>query len=126
MASQNVEAKTVVVVDDNEQILATTAAYLKARGVNVVTSESALGVSALVRRHQPSVIVLDVMMPALDGDALATLLRSQPNARETPIIFYSAMEEEQVHRMVKKTPGASYVPKADGLPALYSAIMARW
>jgi CheY-like chemotaxis protein len=125
MSLADADAKTILLVDDNAQILSTTAAYLSARGMRVVTSESALGVSALVRRHQPAVIVLDVMMPALDGDALAALLQGQPNARATPIIFYSAMEEEQLHRLSLRMPGTSYMPKADGLAALHSAIMAR-
>lgn len=125
MALPNSVTKTVVLVDDNEQILTTTTAYLEARGISVISSRSALGVSALVMRHHPSVIVLDVMMPALDGQALAGLLRNKNGARGTHIIFYSAMEEEQLDRIVRETPFASYVPKADGLPALYSAIQAR-
>ncbi|MGH7439576.1 MAG: response regulator [Polyangiaceae bacterium] len=118
-------SNTVVLVDDNEQILTTTSAYLEARGLNVVSSRSALGVSALVMRHRPSVIVLDVMMPALDGQALAGLLRGKADVKGTHIIFYSAMEEELLDRIVRETPSASYVPKTDGLPALYSAIQAR-
>ena len=125
MTLPNSAPKTVVIVDDNEQILTTTTAYLEARGLTVVASRSALGVSALVMRHHPSVIVLDVMMPALDGQALAGLRRNKNDSRGTHIIFYSAMEEEQLDRIVRDTPSASYVPKADGLPALYSAIQAR-
>jgi CheY-like chemotaxis protein len=125
MTLSNSVAKTVVIVDDNEQILTTTTAYLEARGLNVVSSRSALGVTALVMRHRPAVIILDVMMPALDGQALAGLLRNKNDSRGTHIIYYSAMEEEQLDRIVRDTPFASYVPKADGLPALYSAIQAR-
>ena len=122
--SSRSEVKTVMLVDDNEQILTTTSAYLKARGFHVETSNSALGVSALVRRHQPAVIVLDVMMPALDGDALAGLLRNLSSGRSTPIIFYSAMEEEQLHRIAQRMPGTSYVAKSEGLAALHAAIVA--
>jgi CheY-like chemotaxis protein len=117
-------AKTILIVDDNEEILGTTSSYLQSRGLRVVSSSSALGVTALVGRHHPDVVVLDVMMPALDGDALATLLRGQKSAlRSTPIIFYSAMEEEQLHRVAASVTGATYVAKGDGLGALYSAIV---
>jgi putative two-component system response regulator len=117
--------KTVLLVDDNTQILETTARYLRARDLEVVTSSAALGVSALALRHVPDVIVLDVMMPALGGEALASLLRGLPVARETPILFYSAMEEEQLQRLASSLPGAGFVSKADGLAALHTAIVAR-
>jgi CheY-like chemotaxis protein len=126
---------TVLLVDDNREILEATARYLRARALDVVTTSSSLGVSALVLRHNPKVIVLDVMMPALGGDSLASLLRTLPNGngngnghsapRSTPILFYSAMEEEQLHRLVASLPGTGFVSKADGLLALHAAILAR-
>jgi CheY-like chemotaxis protein len=133
----NGSQKTVLLVDDNAEILEATARYLRARALDVVTASSALGVSALVLRHNPKVIVLDVMMPALGGDSLAALLRVLPGTngsgngnghsagRSTPILFYSAMEEEQLHRLVRSLPGTGFVSKADGLLALHAAILAR-
>jgi DNA-binding response OmpR family regulator len=112
----------ILLVDDNPEIIATTARYLRARGLEVFTSSSPLGVSSLVRRHAPSVIVLDVMMPALDGNALVLVLTTHGLARSTPIIFYSTLDEERLYAMARETPGASYVPKSEGLAALYAAI----
>jgi CheY-like chemotaxis protein len=120
----NGAGKTVLLVDDNAEILETTSTFLRARGLHIVAVGSALGVTALVMRHRPHVVVLDVMMPALDGGALATLIRGKKDPRATAIIFYSAMEEEQLHQLAAKVPGATYVAKADGLDALYSAIVA--
>jgi two-component system OmpR family response regulator len=123
--------KTVLLVDDNSEILEITARYLRSRGLLVYTSDTALGVSALVLRHCPDIIVLDVMMPALGGDALASLLRALPNGhprgqtRGAPILFYSAMDEEQLLRLVASLPGTAFIAKADGLPALHAAIAAR-
>jgi DNA-binding response OmpR family regulator len=115
----------ILLVDDNSEIIATTAHYLRARGLEVVTSDSPLGVSSLVRHHAPSVIVLDVMMPALDGNALARVLNAHGLARKTPIIFYSAVDEEQLYAIACEIPGASYVPKSEGLSALHAAIQTR-
>jgi len=125
VTTANKKSRTVLLVDDNPEILEVTSRYLRARGLDLVTADPALGVSALARRHQPAIIVLDVMMPALDGDALASLLRAQPAVRDTPIVFYSAMEEEELQRIVGTFPGTAYVAKGDGPSALYSAILAR-
>jgi len=113
----------ILLVDDNVEILATTARYLRARGLELITSSAALGVSSLVRRHSPAVIVLDVMMPALDGGALARLLQTHGPSGATPIIFYSAVDEEQLYAVTRQTPGAAYVPKSEGLEALHKAIL---
>ena len=112
----------ILLVDDNPKILETTATYLRTRGLEVVTADSPLGVSAIVRKVRPAIIVLDVMMPALDGTSLARLLASQGLGRSTPIIFYSALDEEQLYARTLEIPNASYVPKAEGLAVLLEAI----
>ena len=116
---------TVLIVDDNPQILDSTASYLRTKGLTVITSNSPFGVGALVLRHKPKVVVLDMMMPALDGKSLAKVLQSQSATQNVPIIFFSAMEEEQLYRLTKQTANASYVLKSDGLPALHEAILSR-
>jgi DNA-binding response OmpR family regulator len=114
----------ILVVDDDPEILVTTARYLRARGLEVLTSNSPFGVSAIVRREAPSVIVLDVTMPALDGNALARVISSHGLAGTATIIFYSAIDEESLDAIARQIPGALRVPKIGGPMALYAAIMA--
>jgi CheY-like chemotaxis protein len=123
LASVSAERPIVLLVDDNADILETTSRFLRARGLDVIAVDSALSVAALVVRHQPQIVVLDVMMPALDGDVVAKLVASQPGIRSTPIVFYSAMEEEQLYALVRCMPGTSCVSKSDGLEALHSTIL---
>jgi len=115
----------ILLVDDNSQILDTTARYLRARGFDVIVSDSPLGVSSIVRHCCPSLVVLDVMMPSLAGTMLASVLTSNGLVSETLIIFYSALDEEQLYAMTRKTPNATYVPKSDGLAALLAMLESR-
>jgi CheY-like chemotaxis protein len=115
-------APVILLVDDNAAILTSTARYLRSRKLEVVCSDGPFGVTALIHQHAPAVIVLDVMMPALSGGTLGGLLRAQD--RLAPIIYYSAMQEEQLYRLAQKTRGASYVLKSDGAEMLYQAIRA--
>ena len=111
---------TILLVDDNAAILETTARYLRSRKLEVICSESPFGLPSLIREHKPRVIVLDVMIPALSGETIGAMLRSQ--GQNTPIIYYSAMQEEQLYALAQKTPNASYVLKSDGSEVLHQAI----
>jgi DNA-binding response OmpR family regulator len=122
---QEPRTRTVLIVDDNADILSTASQFLTQRGFEVVQADSPLGVSSLVMRHKPCVVVLDVMMPALDGGALAKLLRSMTAGHAVPIVFFSSMEEEELYRLARSTDGASYVLKSDGLQVLHAAICRR-
>ncbi len=113
---------TALLVDDNPELLLTTSRYLRTRGLNVLTADSPLGVTNLVRREAPDVIVLDVMMPALSGDALAKILQSQALARQPALIFYSALDEESLHRLTRGFENAAYVSKTSSVEELHVAI----
>jgi DNA-binding response OmpR family regulator len=117
--------RTLLMVDDNAEILTAAHVYLTQRGFDVVIASSALGVSSLVLRHKPDLIILDVMMPALDGGALAKLVRQVGSGHDVPIVFFSSMEEEQLYRLARETDGASYVLKSDGLEALHACVCRR-
>ncbi len=71
----------VLIVDDNEEILQSTAEYFRSHGFSVIESSTPVGVTSLISQHSPKVLILDLMMPALNGDALLktveATLRSQ-------------------------------------------------
>jgi CheY-like chemotaxis protein len=117
----NPNPTTVLIVDDNEVLLSQAVAYLTERGLHVIGHGSPFGVGVLLLRHKPQIAVLDVMMPGLDGGKLVDALAHQ--APLPPVIFYSAMEEEQLYQLSKQRPGTSYCLKSDGLPILYETIM---
>jgi two-component system response regulator MprA len=112
---------SVVLVDDNQSLLESTARYLESRGIQVTTSNTALGVGVLVLKQRPDAVVLDVMMPALNGNMLAKMIRSRS---ATPsIILYSAMPEEELYRLAREVPGTTYVLKSDGVEELHQALL---
>jgi two-component system sensor histidine kinase/response regulator len=114
------DQQTVLIVDDNEVLLRQAVTYLTQRGLQVISHGSPFGVGVLLLRHKPQVLVLDVMMPGLDGRNLVEALAAQGPL--PPVIFYSAMEEEQLYQLCKGRSGTSYVLKSDGLEILHQAI----
>jgi two-component system alkaline phosphatase synthesis response regulator PhoP len=88
------DAKTrVLVIDDEAPIRLLCRVNLEAEGMEVL--EASDGPSGLeeARREKPDVILLDVMMPALDGWRVAEQLLDDPSTQDIPIIFLTARAE---------------------------------
>lgn len=82
---------TILVVDDEPNIVEVVSAYLKRELYNVVTASD--GETALLKaaQHSPDLIVLDVMLPSLDGLEVCRRIRAAGN---TPVIMLTARGEE--------------------------------
>jgi CheY-like chemotaxis protein len=84
------DVKRVLVVDDEPAIAWVLASTLQGRGHHVETSNHGREVLALARAHQPHVVVLDVVMPEMDGFRVLEELRSDPGTARVPVLLMSA------------------------------------
>ena len=116
-------AISVVLVDDDPLVLAAVSRYLQKRGIRTVCADSPFGVSALVRKESPDVVILDCNMPGLDGAHLMRVLRSSPRTAETPIVFHSGDADETLAELASSL-GARYAAKGRGPGVLIEAIRA--
>jgi DNA-binding response OmpR family regulator len=77
----------ILVVDDDPKIVQLVRAYLEREGFAVVTAADGRAALAAIREHGPRLIVLDVMLPEIDGMAVARRVRADS---DTPILMLSA------------------------------------
>jgi DNA-binding response OmpR family regulator len=87
----SVENKTILVVDDEPNIVEVVSAYLKHEHFEVVTAADGETALRKVAEHDPDLIVLDVMLPRLDGLEVCRRVRAAGN---TPIIMLTARGDE--------------------------------
>jgi DNA-binding response OmpR family regulator len=95
MNNPKTSAATVLVVDDEEDVVEVVSHFLKEDGYNVLAAfdgEEALQKAA---GSGPDLIVLDIMLPGLDGYEVCKRLRSRIETERIPIIFLSAKSEEE-------------------------------
>ncbi len=84
-------AKKILIIDDEAKIVEICRDYLKAAGFSVITSLEGQGGMEIARREKPDLILLDLMLPGIDGLDICRELRKESN---TPIIMLTARVEE--------------------------------
>jgi CheY-like chemotaxis protein len=103
---------TVLIVDDQREtghLLARILRYLGHRGVHVASGEDAL---QYIQQSKPDAVLLDYMMPGMDGLEVLRALRSDPKTQQVPVIMFSANSDPKVVESAMKEGASDYWVKA--------------
>src|SRR5262245_2876602 len=112
----------ILVVDDISKNLQVVGTMLRNAGYHVMPATS--GIQALERAHAqpPDLILLDLMMPEMDGLEVCSRLKAEPLTRQIPIIFLTASNEME-HLMKGFQAGAvDYITKPFNAPELLARV----
>jgi DNA-binding response OmpR family regulator len=100
--------KTILIVEDDHKTSSLVALYLEKEGFKTVIAEDGLAAIEIVKRQQPDFVILDLMLPKIDGWEVCRHIR---RSSDVPIIMLTAREDE-VDRISGLTLGADdYVTK---------------
>lgn len=84
----------VLLVDDDEVNLLLTALALRERGFSIIEAASGDKALELLRDHLPDVVVLDAIMPGLDGFATCRALRKLPGLEDIPVLMLTGLDDD--------------------------------
>ena len=102
---------TILVADDDPQILSMVAMRLQSRGYKVFEARDGAEAMKLAHAEHPELVVLDVMMPQMNGWEVARALRQDPTLREIGIIMLTAIGEH-INELTSPLYGADeYIDK---------------
>ncbi len=110
-ASARNQTRRVLVVDDERSIRMLCRVNLRASGMEVLEADDGNEGLELARRERPDLILLDVMMPGLDGWSVARELAADKSTKEIPIIFITARADPADRRLGEQLGGVGYVVK---------------
>ena len=115
-------ATTVLVVEDDEMVADVVRINLEAEGFTVVHAPNGAAGLAAIAQQCPDLVLLDVMMPEVDGWTVLTRLRDDPATAKLPVIMLSAkaMPADQVRGYNLGANG--YLPKPFSAPDLIEKV----
>jgi two-component system alkaline phosphatase synthesis response regulator PhoP len=84
----------ILIVDDEQDIIELVQYNLQKEGYEIITAPNGRVAVQLAEKHHPQLILMDIMMPVMDGIEACRLMRTNTNLRDTFIVFLTAREEE--------------------------------
>ena len=93
-APNQLTGATVLVADDDAALVGTLTWILKSQGCRVVAVPDGVGLLERLEDEHPDLVLLDIMMPGVDGLQLLEKIRSEPRWRDLPILMISSMDPE--------------------------------
>ncbi|HTL89378.1 MAG TPA: response regulator, partial [Leptolyngbya sp.] len=95
MNDLGLEQPKILVVDDHPSSRMTAVALLSVEGYDVIEAESGVSALAQLQDINPDLILLDVMMPGMDGYEVCHRLKADEHTRLTPVVFITALSDRR-------------------------------
>ena len=102
----------ILIVDDSEIVLEMARDALEDGGFSVITAAGIVEANEFIyAEEKPDLIILDVMLPILDGDKKAKMLKDDEITRHIPILLISSKPEEELRRLVRESRSDGFIRK---------------
>ena len=112
----------VLIVDDEPSIRRLISTFLGEGGFDTVEAESGTAALELLRTQPVDLILMDVLMPGIDGLDTVRILKSQPQHAATPILFMSTFPEKNRVAFASQTGAIAFLPKPLHLATLLEEV----
>ena len=101
----------ILLIDDHRTVLRLLEAILRLRGYELLYAENGQQGMAMARHDQPDLILLDVMMPEIDGFKVCQYLKAQPDTAAIPVVFLTARGAESDLETGRKVGAQGFLTK---------------
>jgi len=103
--------RTILIIEDEKLIIVSTQMVLEAAGFRVESATNGEAGIAKARELRPDLILLDIMMPGIDGWETLTRLKRDPETAPIPVIIFTAREHTRGHQKSTEMGAADYFRK---------------
>ena len=115
---------TVLIADDDEDILALVHRALSERGYEVLLARDGATALTTARERKPTLALLDIVMPAMDGYEVTSSLKNDPATKDIIVILFTARSEASDVEKGYEAGADDYIMKPFTLKTLHSRVLA--
>lgn len=91
-------AKKILIVDDEPELVKATVIRFKAVGYDILSAPDGQEGVDMTKKHKPDLILLDIIMPKMDGYEVCKKLKADPETKEIPIIIFTASQQRELEK----------------------------
>jgi DNA-binding response OmpR family regulator len=103
--------RTILIIEDEKLIIVSTQMVLEAAGFRVESATNGESGISKARELRPDLVLLDIMMPGIDGWETLTRLKRDPETAPIPVIIFTAREHARGHQKSTEMGAADYFRK---------------
>jgi len=104
-------SNTLLIVDDKSSNIGILFEFLKQQGFHVLVARDGEEALDVARKQQPDLILMDIMMPKMDGFEACSIMQVDENLKDIPIIFITALKEQNSKIKAFQVGGVDYITK---------------
>jgi PleD family two-component response regulator len=112
----------ILIADDNRLQLSIIGDALAEAGFEVFTVETGKEVVPEVSKSRPQMVMLDIMMPDVDGISLCRNLKLNPETRNTVVLIYSAKKDLDLMDLAYEAGAAGFILKSNNIPQIVARV----
>ena len=86
--------KEILIVDDEPSVVVAIQFLMQQQGYHVLVAESGEDALDMIYKHKPNLVILDIMLPGIDGYEVCEIVRLNPDYRNVKILFLTARRDE--------------------------------
>ncbi len=105
--------KKVLIIEDDSFLKNLESAKFSHEGFDVVSASNKAEVEAALAEAAPQIILLDLMLPDIDGQVLLGELKTDPKTKDVPVIVFSNLADENTMKRVLDAGAADYMVKSN-------------
>ncbi len=111
MPNNRLQDKKVLIVDDEKDIVETLKFMLEAENISCITAYDGEEAFNKVKSEKPDLIILDVMLPKINGYKVCRLLKFDTKYKDIPILMVTARSQEEDKEIGRETGADEYITK---------------
>ena len=114
--------KKILIIDDNESVCSMLKRLFEQRGFQIfIANDGLLGVH-IARQKKPDLIILDLMLPGMDGHKVCRMIKFDQQLKNIPVVIFTSRNTERDAALAKKCGADDFVVKAKGTDKILATV----